>query len=1486
MKKKIVMLLLATCILSGSAVHPITTTEVHADVPIRYEQNGDFLYRVDTDDTIVIAGYTGAGGDVVIPEEIDGKKVTEVEGFASSNQDSIKSIMIPESVTHIVFSGAGENAFSDCSNLENIKVDERNLYLASVNGLLCSKDKTQLILCPPGRTGEVVVPEEITKIGKNAFRFCEKIESIVLPAGVTDIDTETAFRKCGSLKTIVVNENNPEYTSEEGILYNKTKERFLLCPEGKTGEVKVRDRVVEIGAYAFQNCSKVERVDLPGTVKEIGTAAFSGCSGLKKVDIPETVTAIADSTFYECTGLEEIVIPKEVESLGSQVFRGCSNLKSVTILGGIKNLGAYAFSYCSSLENIELPEGLMSIEENAFYNCSSLESIRIPAGVTAIGDSAFEYCSNLKSIIIPQTVTSIGNSAFEFCRNLSAVTLPESLTALGERVFMGCENIDNIVFPNGITTIKYGTFSGCKNLKSVVIPTSVTSVEGIAFEGCSSLESIELPETVQSIENRAFEGCSRLKSIVIPKAVTQIGYAAFRQCNNLESITVDPANANYVTENGILYNKTKTKLLCCSGKKQGEVVIPKEVTEIEDCAFDGCGGLESIVVDANNANYISENGILYRKDGAIIRCPEGKKGAIELPKGITGLPEGLTTIGRGAFENCSSLVKIVIPESVTSIDGIHWLIEDGMYTIEEVYCEEFVGCTSLESIEVAENNTEYTSENGILYDKKKTALLCCPKGKKGNVEINENTTKLAYGAFEKCGELESVTIPKGINYISSGTFKACIGLKNIKIPKEVTGIGENAFAGCSNLQSVAYMGTSKQWKAIDIRNGNENLTGAPIVCQVETSPDEKFYSYCELEDGTVQITGYTGDKSELIIPAVLAGKDVAGIGGGAFKKNTNLVRVVIPEGVTTIGDYAFYGCSNLRSIEIPKTVERMEYYPEDNSYPTDVKYVGIVVFGGCTSLENINVHKDNAVFSSEDGVLYDKEKETILYCGGGKKKVVIPQSVTGILSTAFRDCIHMESIEADKNNTRFESENGVLYSKGKKSIEHVPGGKTGEFIIPEGVWSIGDDAFYGCSGITSLTIPESIGSVGQDAFKGCNLQKVHYLGTKEQWEEINYGYWIYVWDLAEDLNADIYYEKLSHLEYADKTAELTGYHGSQENFVIPAGINGAKVTYITGYAFENCTTLKSITIPESVKEIGKGAFAGCVGLQNVYYAGDKAGWEKIAIDKENDNLTNATIHFAKATTDPGETRPDPYKPGESTDPVETRPDPYKPTESTNPVKPDTDPYKPTESSVPEKQEQTSNVPNESNTGYTGMPLPNISENQKSEKIHIALKGQELTGTVKVRVKKSYNLNAVVTPENTASENAVVTWKSSDESIATVSSEGVVSIRKKGTVTITATTADGKCETITLKAGKKTVKVNKMILKGRKTMKVRKSQKLKLSIMPVTADNQKVTWISSDKAIATVNSKGKVTAKKKGIVKITAVAKDGSKKKVAFTITVK
>ena len=299
--------------------------------------------------------------------------------------------------------------------------------------------------------------------------------------------------------------------------------------------------------------------------------------------------------------------------------------KTYHIPSSVTSIGEYAFDGCRSLTSINIPSSVTSIGEYAFHDCSSLPSINIPYSVTSIGGRAFMCCRSLTSINIPSSMTSIEWSTFEGCSSLTSINIPSSVTSIDLQAFMGCSSLTSINIPSSVTSIGQSAFMGCSSLTSINIPSSVTSIDLQAFVDCSSLTSINIPSSVTSIGQSAFNGCSSLTSINIPSSVTSIGQSAFNGCSSLTSIN-----------------------------------IPSSVTSIEPSSFSGCSSLTAFTVDANNPNYCADGCMLFNKEKTTLITAVGSQKTYNIPSSVT-------SIGGGAFHDCSSLTSINIPSSVTSI---------------------------------------------------------------------------------------------------------------------------------------------------------------------------------------------------------------------------------------------------------------------------------------------------------------------------------------------------------------------------------------------------------------------------------------------------------------------------------------------------------------------------------------------------------------------------------------------------------------------------------------------------------------------------------------------------------------------------------------------------------------------------------------------------------------------------------------------------
>ncbi len=360
--------------------------------------------------------------------------------------------------------------------------------------------------------------------------------------------------------------------------------------------------------------------------------------------------------------------------------------------------------------------------------------------------------------------------------------------------------------------------------------------------------------------------------------------------------------------------------------------------------------------------------------------------------------------------------------------------------------------------------------------------------------------------------------------------------------------------------------------------GNPSITeGITLTESIELFVDTTVKGYTsdglkyEIVDDEIAIIDYTGEATTITIPDVIDGYSVKKIGAGAFSYSANLETVTIPESVTVVERYAFYECSGLKSIVIPEGVEIIETSMFEGCtalssiiIPESVTSIDDYAFYYCTSLLNITI-PDN-VTSIGYGA----------FCNcSGLESVTISKSTTNISYNAFFNCISLSSITVDENNTVYDSRNNCNAIIETATSTLILGCK--KTIIPEGVTSIGERAFYECELLESITIPESVTNIGACAFAYCL---------------------------------------------------------SLASITIPENITSIDVK-----VFMCCESLGNITIPKSVTSIGDGAFYGCANLLDVYFGGSQTQWNEITVDYGNESLTNATIHFAIESDTGSETQP-------------------------------------------------------------------------------------------------------------------------------------------------------------------------------------------------------------------------------------------------------
>ncbi len=515
-----------TMLLSIIVVAPITVNASEDD-ELTY---GDFQYKIEEDNSCTITDYDGMASSLSIPSAINGHTVKQIDTGALSDNRIITSVTIPNGVTTIGFS-----AFNGCIKLEKIKFSSNldtvcenafnntKWFNNQSNGLVYVGKVAYKYKGDMPRNTKITVKSDTVSISESAFKDCANLTAILIPSSVKHIDK-----------------------------------------------------------YAFYNCHGLTKLNFNDGIERIENDAFGSCEKLTSVNFSETLKSIGAFAFVECKKLSEITIPQSVTSVGEYAFSGCENLASVTVSDDLPYVGGRAFEKTKWLNS--QPDGVVYIGKSAYGYKGDMPKnteLSLKSGITNISGYAFYEEKNLTSVKIPETVNRIGNWAFLDCEGLKNVNIPDGVKRIESWTFSNCSSLTNITVPDSVTVLDGLAFSYCTNLKNIELSKNLTEIGMGALSHCTSLETIDIPDSVIIMDNIAMAGCSELKSVNIGSNLKTVGGQVFAGCTSLEKVNVNLNNKNYTSENGIWYDKNKTKIILYPyNKKDSAYTTPTSLKEL------------------------------------------------------------------------------------------------------------------------------------------------------------------------------------------------------------------------------------------------------------------------------------------------------------------------------------------------------------------------------------------------------------------------------------------------------------------------------------------------------------------------------------------------------------------------------------------------------------------------------------------------------------------------------------------------------------------------------------------------------------------------------------------------------------------------------------------------------------------------------------------------------------------------------------------
>ena len=1104
--------------------------------------------------------------NVTIPES-----VTVIGDYAFENCDSLTKIVLHEGVTKI-----GDGAFSCCDYLDTAVIPGTVTEIGDYAFASCVK-LANVVLCDgmtdlglrtfSGCTSltDIVIPESITTLRGANFEGCVNLKSITLSLNIEAVGYGT-FGDCVNLQDVYYTGTEEDLLHFESIPYGKNEPLFAAnfhCEStihrhsyAKTGEYVAK--FCDEDGYTIYTCecghtyngdyvkatdhsfdNGVVTKNPTCTVDGIKTFTCSECGDTYTEAVPHSGHSYDDGVItkdptcatdgvktFTCgncghTYTESVDKDSEhdyelVENTSPDT--GCVKTYKCTGCGD-----TYTESVGTTHTQILIPEFIPTETEpglTAGISCSScgavlLEQEIIPAlgttddssvivsgtcGTSATwtyntetgaliisGTGAMErykstqskpwekYEDEIKTIVINNGITKIDNYAFKSCSSLMYVSIPGSVTEIGSNVFKGCTSLRSVVIPDSVATLNYSAFEGCKNLIYVTLSNSISYIQDTTFKGCSSLTHVTVPDSAYYVNAYAFENCTSLKSVTIGKKVEIIYNNAFAGCTALTDVYyvgteeqwkgISIGTNNTPLENATIHYNSTGNIGGAEHKHDFTVVT-----------------LDPTCTEKGYTSYSCDCGYEY------IKYYDALGHSVEEIPLILPTTE---TVGYTRGKKCATCETITVePVVVPIISETAEAGDAGGYIIwtydEATKTMEFFGKGYMNYYDPIQESSRDSDERPWIF----------------------------YGY----STVQYVIVHEGIQGLNELNFYNFTGLKLITLPSSLEWIGDDVFEGCKDFY-IKYNGTKEDWNKIDGHFTNYDriiFNDYSGVTASGTHGDNLTWTYDGLTC-TLTILG-TGPM-----------ESVAYNEYPWYEYISEIETIIIKEGVTTIGDGAFRGYDNCKSITIPGSVIKIgdyAFYP-DNIFkykPKDVYYLGTEEMWNNISMGSLNILLDDNYATIHfvkyagycgNNITYTFDGSTLILTGTGDmcefemewdeyvyspwedwapeiEHIVIGDGITSISDDAFHRCgTKLQTVTFGSDVKKI----GAYAFYWCKSLT--------EIIFPDGLTVIGKYAFYNSTSIKSIVLPDSIEEIGYCAFGDCTgITDVHYQGTESQWNEI------------------------------------------------------------------------------------------------------------------------------------------------------------------------------------------------------------------------------------------------------------------------------------------------------------------------------------------------------------------------------------------------